>query len=163
MSADHPSLPVVLDYVRWAVKLSDLRRTPRAVALEVATHYNRREGCSRPSWTEIGDVLDLERRAVGYAIRDVTAAGIWRPETSRGRSTRYRFPLAGVVHTRAPACTGGSGVPVHAHAPTRAPACTPPVHARAPELDSELDIERAAPPWLAHGITASDWLRMVGS
>lgn len=103
-------------YVRWALKLSQLPTTARGVALEVASHYSHRDGYARPSWTEIGAVLDLSEASVWRAVRACTDAGIWTVETPRGRATRYRFPLPGAVHTPRADARGVDAAPL---APTR--------------------------------------------
>jgi len=98
-SAPHPSLGAVLAYTRWAVKHSELPSTARGVAVLVSTYYNRDEGVARPSWRDIGAVLGIHEDTVYRSARACTKAGIWAAEVPRGKATRYRFPLAAVIHT----------------------------------------------------------------
>jgi hypothetical protein len=162
-----PSHGAVLAYVRWAVKRSELTSTQRAVAIEVATHYNRDDGHARPSHPEIADVLGLHEKTVYRAVRAVTAAGIWATDTREGCVTRYRFPLASAVATPRASAGGDNPQPP---APARegdnpqppAPASRPPApasptpRAGAGRTLLEQELEQEAPRTDADDVDAAD-------
>jgi hypothetical protein len=96
---DHPSLGAVLAYVRDTIGAAKLTPGQQAVALFVASHYNRRDGFARPSQAYIAETLGWHARSVAKALAALTAAGVWQVELSHTRAARYRFPIRSAVHT----------------------------------------------------------------
>lgn len=99
--ADLPpaSLARVVTYLRDTLPSSKLTLGEQNIAWVVGSHYNAREGCARPSQTALAKETGRPPDVIYRALRAVTRAGIWTVERSNTRATRYRFPLAGVVHT----------------------------------------------------------------
>ena len=103
MGTAHPSLAQVVTYCRNTVVSAKLRGLHVAVLYTIASHYNQREGCARPSMNTICDELPgTHIRSIKYAIADLREHGVfatWQPDARS--SLRYRFPLASPVATAA--------------------------------------------------------------
>ncbi len=100
MSAnDHPTLAQVLTYCRNTVVSARLRGLHVAVLYTVASHYNRAEGCSRPSIpTLCRELPGSHQRSIEKSIATLRELGVFSTWQPNARSAlRYRFPVAAPV------------------------------------------------------------------
>ncbi len=99
MRPAHPSLAQVVTYCRNTVVSAKLRGLEVSVLYTIASHYNQREGCARPSIPTICEELPgTHLRSIKYAIAELRERGVFATSQPDARSSlRYRFPLAAPV------------------------------------------------------------------
>jgi hypothetical protein len=91
-----PSTGALLTYLRITLPIAGLTPREQTVAWTIASHYNPREGCSRPSYKAVAEEMHLSKDVIWRCVRAITSAGIWKVErgTSSKNKSHYRFPLA---------------------------------------------------------------------
>jgi hypothetical protein len=157
---------VALDHVRDPEMLRDLSPAERHVLLAVATYVGR-HGTAHPSLEALADLTGYQRRSVIRIVNRLCDRGrlIRRRGGGRGRSSVYIVagpPWLEVVHN------GDQQSVTHGHRNdvTVTETVTETVTPRSPQgegegvVHTERDaISRAAPPWIAQGITLREWQR----
>jgi len=103
MKAAHPSLAQVVTYCRNTVVSAKLRGLQVSVLYTIASHYNQREGCARPSVRTIcAELPGTRERSIKAVIARLREAGVFATSQPDARSAlRYRFPLASPVSAAA--------------------------------------------------------------
>jgi hypothetical protein len=97
------------EYCREAGRDPALNITDRAVLWTMGSYVNWRTGDTWVSLATVAADLNCAIRTVQYAVRRLIAAGLIAEDRRPGRTTIWRFPLAGVIHSGA---TGGTGTDV---------------------------------------------------
>lgn len=155
---------------RSAIAESDLPPTTRHVLLTLSTYMNERGGSAYPGSTRLARDSGLHVDTVKEHLRRARDAG-WLNVVAPGGSiaggvrlaTEYVAALPGVEDPRYPR-DRGSSPDDRGFSPSRPGVQDPPITSVNTPVISRVPSksEAAPPPWVALGITASEWRRKTG-